>query len=472
MQATSLSRLLGCSALICAFTGSWQQPQTVTVRGVVYDSLSRKPVPGATIWISGGEQIATADRDGRFELRGVGRGQRFVEFSSPVFDSLELGTLGTPLNIGEHSNPTLTLSTPSFATVWRALCKEHPLVGSDIGIVWGTIRDAESDTRLHGARATFTWTEPQVDAGKKIEIKERSFEARTDSVGNYYACGVPASSNLTVQAAGTRSLSGELQLTTSGFRLQRFDMRVSSDLLASTTTPDSVPDDSSHWVRPHGTSMVRGVVRDDKQRAVGDASILFVAIDSLVRSSADGSFSMEALPAGTHQVLVRKVGFTPATATLHLRPGSASELMLSISSVAELSAVNVKSEAFTSRDRLDFDYRRKTGFGHFLDAKAFENKYDLMSVLAQLPSMTVRSTSAGGVTITPTFTSWNSHCRGVAVWIDGLRSSMYEASYLPMHLYVAVEWYPRSGSAPPMYVGDACGVIMFWTKQSRWGEKK
>ena len=96
------------------------------VRGLIFDSLSNRPLSGATVLISGSERIGVTDDRGRFDLDSIAVGKRTLTFSTPSLDSLGLFTLGRDISIAAGQTVDLSLNTPSFATVWKTLCPRTP----------------------------------------------------------------------------------------------------------------------------------------------------------------------------------------------------------------------------------------------------------------------------------------------------------------------------------------------------------
>lgn len=461
------SLFCGLCALFSTAANDLHQPRTATVRGVVFDSLTMKPAVGAAVWIKGSTIITTADKDGRFELRDVERGPHFLSFSSQAFDSLGMGSLGASVDIAAEGVTSMTLATPSFATLWRNLCRNQRVTGGDSGIMWGTIRDAATNARLQGAITLIEWTEPRVGARKQIEMEERSRTVMSDSTGHYYACGLPLATNLNVQSSGDNSLSGALQVIAGERKLAKLDMLVSPELTGKAAT-DTTQRDSSVSPPLRGSSIVRGFVRDDKLRALGEATVSLSALDTMVLTSADGSFLIDGLPAGTQQILVRKVGFEPMIALLHLRPGATTELTLSVNSVSELAGISVTAEAMASRDRIAFEQRRKAGFGYALESNKLQGRYDVQTALSSLPNL-IASRNRGELTVT-SFTQGRV-CSPPTVWIDGFNTSLGEANMILPEELRAIEWFPRILNAPSRYVKpNSCAVILFWTKNSKWGK--
>ncbi|MEO8000182.1 MAG: carboxypeptidase-like regulatory domain-containing protein, partial [Gemmatimonadaceae bacterium] len=95
---------------------------TGRVRGTVFDSLLMKPLARASVWVAGGTQSTVTDSLGRFDLGDVPAGAHTIAFSSASLDSLGLPTNGKSLNVAADGAHQITLNTPSFRSIWRALC--------------------------------------------------------------------------------------------------------------------------------------------------------------------------------------------------------------------------------------------------------------------------------------------------------------------------------------------------------------
>ncbi|MBC8086013.1 MAG: hypothetical protein H7Z40_02010 [Phycisphaerae bacterium] len=132
----------------------------------------------------GGTQTTNTDDKGRFELDNVPQGKQFLAFSNPALDSLGLGTLGNQVDVAGDGLP-VRLTTPSFQTVWRTFCSGVVRASrGDSGIVWGTVRDADADTRLSGAAASVY--HPKDFRAVEVYNSEFNVPMRYDSLG----CGV------------------------------------------------------------------------------------------------------------------------------------------------------------------------------------------------------------------------------------------------------------------------------------------
>lgn len=467
ISMTSVKCVVGTMALALSAVASAQGiPTGVVVRGVVFDSLAMAPVANASVWLPGGNQATNTDDRGRFELDNVPRGTRFLAFSSAALDSLGLGILGTEIEATGNGKP-VSLTTPSFRSVWRSLCEGVPRAsGTDSGIVWGTIRDAGSDTRLHGAAAGFSWYDLKVGKDKRYAFNERTHENRTDSAGNYYACGLPSDIKISSEARGAKSASGTLEYVIGSRRLYRMDLLVSTEMVTE-APPSATSADSAESLRASGTSTLRGIVRDRKGSPVAGALVTLSSRDSATRTNTDGQFTIARLPAGSHALQARLIGFAPATALVELRPGAATSVVLDLPDAQSLATVNVRADRVAGTDRQGFEYRKKTGFGYTLTEKSFENRPDVVSVLMGLPRV-VRAGSMGRWTIGIQKRGGGGICIPY-FYMDARRTSADEITMYPPTHFRAVELYSSPHTIPLGFDGNECGVVLFWSKQNpRW----
>jgi len=127
------------------------------VRGVVFDSLRGKPLSNASVSIAGGTLTKSTDPSGRFEFDSVPPGTLIITARHALLDSIGLPGLTTKAVVTEDGNE-VNLSVPSFASMWRVACGERH-APRDSGIVYGTIRDAESSQAIANAAVDVSWSD-------------------------------------------------------------------------------------------------------------------------------------------------------------------------------------------------------------------------------------------------------------------------------------------------------------------------
>ena len=463
-----MSWRIGAALLLLACTGATAGAQggTGSVRGTIFDSLARRPLEGAVVFVSGTSRIATTDQNGRFDIDSVPAGRRAVTYSSPALDSLGLFALGKDIDVAPGGRVDLALGTPSFTTVWRTLCPTAR-ASRDSGIVYGTVADAANDTRLAGARVVFSWWDI-AKQGNNVSIERPVLVARSDSVGNYYACGLPADMNVTVEVDAAPLSSGNMETMLPASRVARRDLLASAEMYVADSIRRRSGDvlDDGLGVRRRGSATLRGEVRDAKGAPVPDAAITLPSADTTVRTDADGRFVVGGLPGGTQLVRARKLGNGPLTETVALQPAKETSVLLSLPPANVLAAVNVRADR-ANRTLAQFDERKlRGGFGYFVGEAELRNKVDMQSALSGLPAL--RVTNSRGV-VTLLIERGMRTCAPL-LFLNGTRSIPEEITmYRPEELY-GIEIYTNPSTVPAQYLGTStapCGAVLVWTKDAR-----
>lgn len=451
---------LGISAEIASgqSSGAPLSAVTMSVKGVVYDSLTMTPASKATVWLAGGTQTTISDENGRFELSAVPAGKHFLAFSNVALDSLGLEPLGTQVEI-DGTGKSVRLATPSFATIWKSLCASAKLASpQDSGIVWGTIRDAASDSRLHGAAAHFMWYDARASENKKsLSFNELNHQVNTDSTGNYYACGLPSDIKISSQATGTRSASGAVEFLIGERRVSRIDLLVSADMVSQGTAASA---DSITTPAANGTAILKGRVLDAKGEPARNATITLASADSVVRTNAEGEFIFSNLPAGSQSVQARMIGYSAAAAIVELRPLQTTSIELRLPDAQTLATVNVRSERAAGRDKVLFEERARLENGFMRTEKDFVGRFSAASMVRDLPRIV-----GGAVIQIDRGSKW---CTPV-LYLDGMKVEQPEIDARHPSQFAAVEVYNSPLKVPLGFDGAGCGTLLFWTKANpRW----
>ncbi len=471
MTATLVGRLacVALGALLTALPATAHAQAVGKIRGVVFDSLWNRPLAGATVLVSGSSRIGVTDERGIFTLDSVPVGRRSLSLSAPSLDSLGLFSLSRDVNVIAGQEVAVPMGTPSFATMWRSLCPRTIAVRGDSGIVYGSIINAANDVRLQGARVIVQWWSYESN-GRQVVMDRPVSVARSDSTGNYYACGLPTDVALSIEVGAGEMSAGnaELQLGTS--RISRRDFFVSNEMRVP--VQDTVPRSTSRMgapvvpprVRARGTATLRGMVRDAKGMPVVNALITLPSADTSGRSDATGAFAIGGLPAGTQLVRVLKLGNGPLVMQVDLRPGRSTEVLLDLPPATVLARMNVVADRKVSAEQTAFEERKKTGFGYYVSEKDLVGRSDMASALQGLPAVQVQRR---GVLANVLINRGASTC-APDLYLDGRRSSIDELTFFrPEDLY-GIEVYSRAQTVPAQFItSNNCGAIIVWTKRGR-----
>jgi hypothetical protein len=441
-----------------------------SIKGVAYDSLLMKPMVDVQVQLQPLNQSTRTNARGQFEFNRIPTGAHQLSLSALELDSLGFGTIGIEANVIEGKTANVTIGPPSLRTIWNRNCYAGNIVGKDSGVVWGTIRDAETQRELGDAAATFNWYDLGSAGLSGILVREVSEQAGTNAQGVYFACGLPSDVAIASEGITTNAASGRIDYALGARRMQRLDLTVSREMIIA----DGLPDDSATLQRasatgqPQGTAIVRGRVLNESNRPVGNAIVGVVNVDTIVRTDSTGYFRIAGLPAGSQSLSVRRVGSPPAIRIVHLRPGQTVDIDVPMSSMNTLTTVNVRAERSMSRDRIGFEQRKKNAFVRVREGDVFQKRADMYSVLDNMSRL--RMTRNGfGLDIKIRRVG-----RGECVphaFLDGFPSDINTASSLPIDLYRAVEVYENPYVVPAEFTpigSEICGTILFWTKRIKW----
>jgi hypothetical protein len=240
------------------------------------------------------------------------------------------------------------------------------------------------------------------------------------------------------------------------------------------------------------TSVVRGHVTtaDSARRPLTGVEVAIPALGRGTRVDQEGAFTIDALPAGTHEVIARRVGFEPVTRQVTVSgAGDTVTLVLALAPrVVELTQVDVRDKATESAGLRAYERERaRSNGGAFIgDSLLARNEHSAMSnVLRRVPG-------AGIIRYQTSRQSYNvlGSRRGSAsiraadkncyyqIYVDGQRRFVPTSSNVepPPDVddfkvadYEAIEIYRGPAQTPMQFTGTGatCGTIIFWTRTRR-----
>jgi hypothetical protein len=217
-------------------------------------------------------------------------------------------------------------------------------------------------------------------------------------------------------------------------------------------------------------SVVRGrVVEHESGNPLAGAAVSLAAgpggtggIGTRVTNS-DGAFLFRDVPPGTYRVIVTLLGYRDLRDTLQVQGEAALNLRLPMSiSPIVLEPLVVVSERRPLGPLRDFEERRRTRIGTFLDREDIEERNPMLfsDLFRMVPGARVVPSGALDQTIL-----LRGGCRPT-LWVDGARLMTSEgADHLLQTMDLeAVEVY-HSSTVPVEFGSSSCGVIVVWTKR-------
>ena len=212
-----------------------------------------------------------------------------------------------------------------------------------------------------------------------------------------------------------------------------------------------------------------GKIVDDGHRPIRAARIRADVSDSESVSSIDGSFSLERLPAGTHVISVRAIGFSARDSAIKLDDGATATLELSLAKPTMLSAV-VTRAAVTEANTATFEeHKRKNTGGFFVQPVRVEGSPAMQTVTQLIVGLPKMKHLRDGNILFPGLTP-NTFCTPT-IFVNSKKAQVDSVSEISNLIdpddIIGVEVYTRQSEIPFMFVRPAdhpCGVLALWTK--------
>lgn len=430
------------------------------VAGVVFDSVAMRPLGGALVQLVDGATPAIirtnrTNDDGRFAFDSVPRGTYLLGFLHSRLDSLGLESPLLRVELQSAGELDAALTIPSFRSIRAKLCGDAATAGDAMFI--GSVRRASGLMLERPARIRVQWTELQV-SGDAVGRQTMSRYATTSESGAFALC-VPGGAPLTTRAFGAADSSGFVELTVTRDGLLLRDIYIGSNRTPSAT---SAPNASG------GT--LRGTVKDASGRPVPSARLALRGTDVTGTAGSSGEFTLVRAPTGTYVLESRALGFQPAQLVVDIVEDRDQPVHLVVAAAVPLvDTLRVRASRGSGAFSLgDFERRRKSAFGHFIDEGqlAARAPRQMADIFRATPGMTIMPGPAGADRVLMRSSGGGGSCVP-AVFLNGVTvtSGNGQLENLVQAADVrAVEVYSRTASMPVQFdMRNGCGSIVIWT---------
>ncbi|MEP6999894.1 MAG: carboxypeptidase regulatory-like domain-containing protein [bacterium] len=277
-------------------------------------------------------------------------------------------------------------------------------------------------------------------------------------------------------------------------------MRVTLLLLTALVLPPAI-------ARAQTTALAVVVTSDSSGTRVGGATVTLTEIGRVAETNWLGEARIREIPAGTYTLVVRKVGFAPLVREMKFNAGVPveQEFLLTLPSEPasmtqgtapqKLPEVHTTAEVHRSPKMAQFEERRKTAFGTFIDAEEIAKSANGKSLATLLQARTsginIRQGSRAGalylgasrgvatIGTLPRADPFDPQSpRGcwAAVYLDGHRifapstgagqSPAPNLNEFDLTTLQGIEFY-KGGATTPAEIGgtgSACGTLVLWTR--------
>ncbi|MDE3151489.1 MAG: hypothetical protein KGL93_04520 [Gemmatimonadota bacterium] len=205
---------------------------------------------------------------------------------------------------------------------------------------------------------------------------------------------------------------------------------------------------------------------------IRDAEVVLMDTHRLARTNWMGEAVLSGVPAGSHRVRVRRLGFVAADLELAFRGDTVGQVFMLAEAPKALDTVRVQG-ARVPPALQPFERRRAMGLGRFLTEAALDSagQRDVKVVLAtRFPGIVIRPDDQGNeelYSLRGFMTKMRIQPCPVSVYLDDVPISQDDVWNLTRTWDLAGVEYYDGLSAPVQYriSGTVCGVLLLWSKE-------
>jgi hypothetical protein len=433
--------------------------------GRIIDSVTSAGVANARVSLRGTAIAARTDAAGGFVLSGLLPGEYAVDVETPSLASI--GVTRPASLVFTDSAMQFVVAVPTAEQIAPSLCPARP--GRPTGMLAGTVALQDDSTPPRGATVVVEWKEFAMPTPNDVQERGRVQEVTTDSRGRYRICGLPLNTALAVRARHTSGAAAPQAARITGNAMFAAVPLVLDPTVARTA------------------SLSGTVASDVNGQPLADVEVAMPALSKSVYTNDAGAFRISDVPLGTHQVVVRRIGFRLVTLSVAFESDANVERRVLLSRALMLDTVAVT----VSSHLAEFEQNRQTGLGHFLTRADLEKdqQRELGEVLSRVSGVQmmrgrgaaylatrrgaqVAITGQGGYCETVEFESTTPapHCACYAhVYLDNTplyRGGSFERvpdlNSIPTAWIDAVEFYSGPATTPARYSSftNQCGVVV------------
>ncbi|HMA25917.1 MAG: carboxypeptidase regulatory-like domain-containing protein [Gemmatimonas sp.] len=221
---------------------------------------------------------------------------------------------------------------------------------------------------------------------------------------------------------------------------------------------------------------IDGIVSDTSLAPLQAAFVSILGTKIRVGTGPNGRFRITKLPVGQYLVIVKRVGYRPASSVIDVPDSDTLRVAYALEKVnsTTLETVVVTEKAPSMR-MAEFEARRKLGMGEFMTADEIAQRNSVFPTELFRKFLSVNVSPSRTTSITQYFAL--SRREGgnptvgacpMQVYLDQVPlPNPFNLDLLPSPKDLAgIEVYPGSATIPPQFNGfdRGCGVILVWTK--------
>jgi hypothetical protein len=459
--------------------------QAARVTGVVFDSMTMRPLTGAVVQLALVPAPGTIDRVrsvvtdslGRYDFADIPLGTYLLGFQHVAVDSLGLRGPLQRIDVRTASIVRAPMAVPSMLSIIRTVCGRDGVKDS-LAALLGSVRHARNDTPLPGAFVSLRWGEVLLGRGGSMQRSTPIVDTFANDEGWFTAC-VPGGVQMTLRATNGTDLSGNVELGVPAHAVLRRDIYVGPSQ-AEVRGPDSLGSarEREERIVDRGVGELRGTVRALDGQPIANARVALLTGTGETLTNARGEFVLAGLPLGTHTIEARAIGYVPGQELadiVEFKEAVAQFVLLDVSAYL-LDTVRVAAaRRLDAAVREGFERRRKSGVGYFVD----ESVLDTLKAIT-FKDLVRRHSFIRFVRGNTLETSWREHIEFMGrtgapcvpvIYLDGTQLLGGQTD-LDVIIHPAsvrrIEIYQSGLALPAEFASNRdCGVLAVWTGARR-----
>jgi hypothetical protein len=414
--------------------------------GAVEDSIRGGRLIGAVVTVVGTDRKGVSDINGIFQIDSIPPGLHQVSVTHPLLDTLGLQIISGSFTLPAGTRQQVSAHTPTYEEVRAKACTSGGPVSGGMSILVGRVMKADNNEPAVGASVSLLFK----DLTKTPSI-EKVRSGRVGPTGAFAICGLPP------------SLAGNLQATLGGV--------TTADLPIKTTDESMSTAMLSIGGTGAGNAVLKGVVSARGGAPIAGAQITVVGTTTDVMSAADGSFTLNGLPSGTHEAVIRKIGFAKVSQIVELASATPKDVKVTLEPATVLGTIHVVGVMENGLNKIGFLQRKQHGAGIYLTPEQIAAKNPNMTTDLMRSMNGMRVINAGnGRFLTSTSTIGSSSEGCINLFIDHARFDQFQPGdvddAIPTGDLGAIEYYGTPTLVPAEFSipGKQCATLVVWTK--------
>jgi hypothetical protein len=413
--------------------------------GAVDDSIRGGRLAGALVTVVDANRSGVTDANGIFMIDSIAPGEHRLVVTHPMLDTLNVQIVSDPIMLLAGERQEVEAHTPSFEEV-RAKACTRGAVGTGTSILVGRVIQADNGEPAAGASVSLVYKDvSQKDAVEKVRT------GRVAANGSFAICGLPSTLSGNLQAAFHGVTTADLPLNTT-------DVSISTAILSIGGTST-------------GTSVLRGTVTAKGGGPIEGAQVTVVGTTTVAITSAGGAFTLTNLPSGTHEAVIRKIGFAKASQIVQLTSATPISVNIALEQATVLGTVHIIGKMDDGLAKLGFLSRKQMGRGWYLTPEQIADKNPNMTTDLFRMAQGIRLMDQGRGRYVMSTSSTGSTTPGcINFFIDHARFDQFQPGDIddavPTADLGAIEYYSNPSSVPTEFVvpGKTCAALVIWTK--------